>query len=318
MSDPYRIDVHHHYVPPPWLQARPAEIYGSVNSPPELLRGWSASRTREALDRHAIEYAVLSLSTPGVWFGEPAESARLARDCNEYGASVVREHPGRFGVFAALPLPDVDASLAEIAHALDELELDGIGLLTSYDGSWLGSARFAPVLEELDRRRAVVFVHPTAPACCAFVDDIPPSLTEFPFDTTRAITSLLYSGSLARFPQIRWIFSHGGGTVPMLAGRFAGNSYARSDAVRRRTGERPAADLRRLYYDVVAVTNEPAMAALRAFAPADRLLFGTDAPFIAGERTIEQLGGLGIEPGQMRRIERENALPLLPRLGSGG
>jgi predicted TIM-barrel fold metal-dependent hydrolase len=309
-----RVDVHHHYVPPVWWATKSDAIARGLNSPPTVMSTWTPEVSLGAMDHNGIESALLSLSTPGVWFGDADESRRLARACNEYGASLVRRHPQRFGVFAALPLPDVDGSLAEIEYVFDTLKLDGVGLLTSYDDLWPGNSRFAPVFDELDRRHARVFVHPTKASCCAAVDDIPPSLTEFPFDTTRAITSLLFAGTLTRCPNIRWIFAHGGGTIPMLAGRIAEANYGRSERVRARIVEDPRELLRRLYFDLVLVTDPVPMAALTTLAPASHLLFGTDYPFMPPQATIEGLARGGFDAPALRALERDNALALFPRL----
>jgi predicted TIM-barrel fold metal-dependent hydrolase len=313
MSRPHRIDVHHHYVPPEWLAEKSAPIARALASPPTVMAAWSPESSLEQLDRNGIQAALLSLSTPGVWFGDPQESRRLARNCNEYGAALLQRYPDRFGILAALPLPDVEGSLAEIAYIFDTLALDGIGLLTSYDGVWPGDQRFAPVFDELNRRHARVFFHPTTASCCAFVGDIPPSVTEFPFDTTRAVTSLLFSGTLARCPNIRWIFTHGGGTIPMLAGRITSTSYARSDAVRTRVSGDPRELLKQLFFDIVLVTDPPAMAALQTFSGASRLLFGTDYPFVDPRTSIDGLHRYGFDAPALLAIEQENARALFPR-----
>jgi predicted TIM-barrel fold metal-dependent hydrolase len=310
----HRVDVHHHYVPPTWWAAKSDDIARGLNSPPTVMSTWTPEVSLGEMDRSGIESALLSVSTPGVWFGDARESRRLARDCNEYGASLVQRYPQRFGVFAALPLPDVDGILAEIWYVFDTLKLDGVGLMTSYGDLWPGNAQFAPVFDELERRQARVFFHPTKPACCAFVDDIPPSVTEFPFDTTRAVTSLLFSGTLTRCPNVRWIFAHGGGTIPMLAGRIAETSHARSEAVRRRIAEDPRELLRRLYFDVVLATDPAAVAALTTLTSAAQLLFGTDYPFMAPRATIDGLQRCGLDAPALRAVERDNAYELFPRL----
>jgi predicted TIM-barrel fold metal-dependent hydrolase len=309
-----RIDVHHHFVPPAWIESHRAQIAAAIASPLERLAAWSAEASLDQLDRNGIATAILSLSTPGIWFGDTDATRRLARACNEYAADLVRRHPARFGFFAALPLPDIDASFAEMAYALDELGADGVGLLTNYDNVWLGDPSFAAIFEELQRRGARVFVHPTAPSPCVHVGDIPASVTEFPFDTTRAITSLLFAGTLTRCPDIRWIFCHGGGTIPMLAGRIATTSYARTTAVRDRTGGDARSILQGLYFDVVLATDPAAFAALRTFARPSNLLFGSDYPFVDPAATIATLEAVAGDAALLRAIARENALALFPRL----
>ena len=153
------------------------------------------------------------LSPVGFWFGDRQAAVRTARRVNEYAADLVRSHPGRFGLFAIIPLPDTEASLREIEYAYSDLKADGIGLATSYDDKWLGHPEYQPVLEELNRRKAVVFVHPTTPLCCrTLLPDVSPILIEIPQDTARAVTNLLFTGTFARFKDIRFIFTHAGGT----------------------------------------------------------------------------------------------------------
>ena len=271
----------------------------------------------EAMDqRHRT--AVTSISAPGLWFGDNEESVRLARLCNEYAASIRRDHPGRFGVFASLPLPDVDASLAEIEYALDTLGADGIGLLTSYGDRYPGDPAFAPVFDELDRRGAAVYFHPTNAPCSQCLPEIPAATLDFPFDTTRAVVSLLYSGTFARCRDIRFIFSHAGGTVPFLAERIA------------RLGARPGfkekvpngvlPELERLYYDTALSANWLAFRSLLELVAPDKVLFGSDYPFAPEATmtaTVKGLIELGLEPEVLRGIERNNALELFPGIRAG-
>lgn len=315
--EPHRIDVHHHILPPDYVTA-----VGDDRIGPLILAGrtpeWTPAMSVEAMDRHGIATAVTSISAPGLWFGDDEESVRLARLCNEYAAAIRRDHPGRFGVFASLPLPDVDASLAEIAYALDTLEADGIGLLTSYGDRYPGDPAFAPVFDELDRRGVVVYFHPTDAPCSRCLPEIPAATLDFPFDTTRAIVSLLYSGTFARCRNIRFIFSHAGGTVPFLAERIA------------RLGARPGfkekvpngvlPELERLHYDTALSANWLAFRSLLELVTPDKVLFGSDYPFAPEATmaaTVKGLIGLGLEPDVLRGIERDNALALFPRMAAG-
>jgi predicted TIM-barrel fold metal-dependent hydrolase len=310
-----RIDTHHHIIPPDWLAAKREQIL-AANSSTQAILDWTATGALAEMDRRNITAAIASITTPGVWFGDVAEGRRLARVCNEYGAQLSRDHPSRFGMFAALPLPDIDGSLAEIAYAYDTLKLDGIGLLTSYGEHWPGESIFDPVFAELNRRKAIVFFHPTGAACCAHVvGDLPPSIVEYGFNTTRAIESMLFSGTFNRYPDIRYIFSHGGGTVPFLADRIGSTSYARRPEVRALLPDGPGPVLRTLYFDVVSVSNPPAMAALRAMMPASRLLFGTDNPFVAPSATIDGLAALNLPAPLLASIQHDNAAALFPRFG---
>ena len=218
--DAHRIDVHHHILPPDYVAT-----VGDDRIGPLILSGktpeWTPQSSIEAMDRNGIATAITSISAPGFWFGNTAQTIELCRHSNEYATKIRRDHPGRFGTFAGLPLPDVEASMAEIAYALDTLKADRIGLLTSYGDQYPGDAAFAPVFDELDRRGAVVYFHPTNAPCSQCLPEIPAATLDFPFDTTRAIVSLLFGGTFARRRNIRFIFSHAGGTVPFLAERIA-------------------------------------------------------------------------------------------------
>ncbi len=311
---PHRIDTHHHPYPPAYLAKTADTLRRTTHAFYDRLNRWQPEQALEAMDRGGIAAAVLSISTPSVWLGDAAASRVLARECNDYCARMQRDHKGRFGHFASLPLPDVDGSLREIEHVFDTLGADGIALATNYDDRYPGDDAFAPVFDELNRRKAVIYFHPTATSF-AFdrVKDIPPPTVEFPFDTTRTVTSLLFSGTLARCPDIRWIFSHGGGALPMVAHRLAGLARNRPELAARVPGG-VANALRKLYVDVVGVTSPGALAAILDVVPKSHLLFGTDFPFWKPEETIEGLKGLNLPPADLAAIERDNALALMPGL----
>jgi 6-methylsalicylate decarboxylase len=320
MASPLRIDTHHHLYPPRYI-AEHGERIAMVGRgiPASVALDWTPERSLETMDEDGVSFAVLSISTPGVWFGDADAARGLARDCNEYGARLVADRKDRFGMFAAIPLPDVDTSLAEIAYALDTLKLDGIGLMTSYGGLYPGDRRFAPVFDELERRKAVVYLHPTAPdGCWDMVPDVPAAIAEFPFDTTRAVMSLLYGGTLARCPSIRFIVSHGGGTVPFLADRIA--SLARrpgADVLAARVPLGVEHELKKLYYDVVSIAGNPhGMAALRGLVPSSQLLFGSDYPYLRPQRTVDGLKRLALSDEESAAIDHANAQALFPRLAA--
>jgi len=217
-------------------------------------------------------------------------------------------------MFAVLPLPHVDESLKEIDYALTALICDGFKMQTSYETQWPGDPAFAPVFDELDRRKATIYFHPTVPGCCAtLLPDINPPLIEYPFDTTRAILSLAFGGTVTRCPNINFIFSHGGGTIPMLAHRVA-SLVTRSKALATRLPNGAIAEFRKLNFDVVTATNPPGMAALLKFTTAAKLLFGTDVPYMQAEDTVSGLAGLGLGAADIRAIECDNALRLMPSL----
>jgi predicted TIM-barrel fold metal-dependent hydrolase len=302
-----RIDVHHHFIPP-----FHAEIMASRRSggrPPK----WSAQMSLDDMDKSGIATAILSLVQPAAWFADDVPlSRRVARDCNEYGAKLVRDHPGRFGLFAAISPPDIEGSLKEIEYALDTLKADGIGLLTSYGDRYLGDPAFEPLYAELNRRKAVVYVHPTTPACCGnILPGIGPSTIEFATDTTRTVTQLVFSGFATRFPDIRWIFSHSGGTLPFLTGRLEVLQGVKKDP---RLPDGPLPVLRRFHYELAQGHTAGQIAALLKMAPASQLLYGTDFPFRDGADVNAGIAAYGFDANELRAIERETALKLLPRL----
>ena len=255
-------------------------------------RGWRSDESRffeldsGADDRSNEQKRRLdgcSLPCPGrILDGDREAAARMSRRGNEYAADLVRNHPGRFGHFAIIPLPDTDASLREIEYAYSVLKADGITLLTSYDDKWLGHPDYQPVFEELNRRKAVVFVHPTTPLCCrTLLPDVPPGILQIPQDTTRAVTNLVFTGTLAKFHDIRFIFSHAGGDVPMVVGRM--QQYA-PKSVAEKAPNGIEYELKRHYYDIAGTAYGPAIAALKSLVPTTQILFGSDNPFRAPHR----------------------------------
>jgi len=315
-SSPRVIDTHHHFYAPEYQKAW-LDWEDKRNIPHFSQQvGWSREKAVEEMDKAGVRTSILSLaSTPGVWFdaGVP-EAARMARLCNEYGAGMVRDFPGRFGLFATLPMVDVDASLKEIAYAFDVLKVQGVGLQTNYGDKWPGDAAYRPIFEELNRRRAVVYFHPLVASCCGRLSvGTFPAVIEVPHDTTRAVVSLLLSGSFARYRDIKWLFSHAGGTIPMLAGRinFFHGSAKNADQFAPQGVE---AELKRLYYDTANATHPASMAALLKLAPESHVVFGSDYPYVPMDTQIAALGKLQLAEGTVRAIESSNALRLLPGL----
>jgi len=315
-AGPRIIDTHHHIFPPVFTARNLKRMTDdSPTFPGSFYTNWTPRYSLEQMDQNGVATAIASMTSPGIWFGNAEEGRKNARDCNEYGAKMAQDYPGRFGMWGAIPLPDTDGSLREIEYIYDKLKLDGIGLLTSYDdGKLLGHPNFAPVLEEINRRKAVIFVHPTVSCCAMSIRHVNRVAIDFPTDTTRTITDLIYSGSLMRFPNIRWIFSHGGGTIMMLTPRLAGAGM---------TAEEKAAtipngfehELQKLYYDIASVSLSPIpMAAVLKGIPKEHLLFGSDIPFFTIERIATAVNKIEVSAGDLRMIQRENALQLLPRL----
>jgi predicted TIM-barrel fold metal-dependent hydrolase len=253
-----------------------------------------------------------------VWFGDAQEARRLARELNEFAtARMVGDYKGRFGLFAVLPLPDVEGSLREIAYAFDTLKADGVGLLTSYGNVWLGDKSLSPVFEELNRRKAIVYTHPTDAMCCqGLIPGVANQTLEYPTDTTRTIVSLVASDAATRYADVRFIFSHAGGTITSVAGRVLGpaagpDAFSKPPAPNSRLYH-----LRRFYYDTAGSANPVAMQALKTMVPVSQIVFGTDGPFFDGAPQVAGLQNSGFTREELRGIERENALLLLPRFKS--
>jgi 6-methylsalicylate decarboxylase len=304
-----RIDAHVHILPADYR----AELERRSLLPPGI-PPWSADLVDDLMDRHDIDAAVLSLAPPGVFFGDQGLANELARLVNERTAQFVAAARDRFAGLAVLPLPDVDAALAELHHALDVLELDGVGLLSNGAGTYPGASDWDPLFDELERRGTYVFLHPTMPPHALPVATHPVWLYEFPFDTTRAVANLIYSGTLERCPSVRLQVAHLGGTVPFLAHRLASLAAREPD---RATGA-PAgvlADLRRLYYDTGLSNNMVALAATLEVAPPDHVVFGTDWPYADLPEAGDPAPGLAALDASVRaRIDASNITALVPRL----
>jgi predicted TIM-barrel fold metal-dependent hydrolase len=306
---PFRIDVHHHMAPPDYI----ADVVGRRTRVGPQLQGWSPAASIAEMDRAGVGVAILSITTPGLWFGDDEKARHLARLCNDYGAKLAADHPGRFGLFAALPFPDVDGSLKEIEYALDELKADGIGLFTSYGDKWLGHPSFAPIYEELNRRKAVVYTHPTINNCCRnLIPDVSEAIIEYGTDTTRTIADFVFSGSAAHYPDLRMIFSHAGGTMPFLIERFV--NLAKEPKLAARLPHGVLSELKRFYYDTAQSSNPGAMSSLKELVAASQIVFGTDFPFRTLEEHVEGLAHCGFSAAELMAIERDNALSLLPHL----
>ena len=309
------IDTHHHFYPPEyqklWLdyedQRKLPHFPGQV--------AWSKTKAIEDMDKAGIRASMLSIaSTPGVWFDlGPDKANELARACNDFAAEMMRENPGRFGLFATLSMLDIDKTLKEIEYAFDTLKADGVGLQSNYGDKWLGNAAYKPVFEELNRRKAVVYVHPLVASCCAQLSvGTFPAVIEVPHDTTRTVTSLLLAGGFARWRDIPWLFSHAGGTIPMMAGRIE-SFYGARPNLREFAPDGILGELRRLNYDTANATSAPAIAALLKLVPASRVTYGSDYPYFQLDQ-IKNLEQLGLDAADLRAIGSENAIKLIPRL----
>lgn len=301
-----RIDTHHHMVPPryaEWLASQGLDAGGRA------IPAWTPEAALALMGSIGVERAILSVSTPGVHLGDDAQARRWAREVNEYAAQVRADRPQSFGFFATLTLPDVEGAIAEAAHALDVLGADGVVLLASVRGTYLGDASIEPLMAELDRRAAVVFVHPSelpGPA----VPGIPPFAADFLLDTTRAAIHMARAGWLERYPRVRIILSHGGGFVPYAAERIARVCSDRNETAH------GIERLRRYYFDTALSSSPYALPALLAFADPSHITFGSDWPYAPAERSqhfARLLDEFPLDAAQRQAIHRGNAIALFDR-----
>ncbi len=314
-----RFDLHHHFFPPVAKKR-----YGRYRP----IQDYSPAKAIEEMDEAGVETAFLSLPTR---LGDDPDAIRkeaigFAREANEYAAGVASDYRGRFGFFAFLPLPDVDASLHEIEHAFDTLGADGVGLLTSYGNRWLGDAAFQPVFDELNRRHAIIYSHPTDGPCCHdLLPNTIPHTVEWNTDTSRAIWSMINDGTdrppvttpgtsaATRYANIKFVWSHGGGTLLGLIGRFLGQGSTRN--VEFPTTAEPDSKLhhlRRFYYDTALSANRIQMQALKELVGPSQIVFGSDFPFMPIHDTVDALKKCGFSAEELRGISRDNALRILP------
>ena len=318
MTDQFtdRIDVHFHYLSPEYREKMIDAVGGSPAgfAAPQ----WSAEAALAMMDRMGIATGMLSVSSPGVHFGNDAKARLLARSVNEFAARTIGDYRGRFGGFASLPLPDVDGALEEIAYALDTLKLDGVVMLTNFNGVYLGDKRLDPVFDELNRRAAVVFIHPTSPICWQqSALGYPRPMIEFTFDSTRAVVNLIFSGTTVRCPKLRIIVPHAGGTLPFLARRIGmfGRGLAGG------SGSTPVSTeehLRQLYYDLAGSPGSNALAPLLEMTERSHILYGSDyvhtPESVVSAHLAELLSSKLLSAEDFRAIGRGNALALFPRL----
>lgn len=310
------IDVHHHFIPDEYR----VELIRSGNGKPDGMPSvpeWSELRALDFLDEAGIDVALLSISTPGVLL-DGCSAVDLAKLTNNSAAGLIERNPERFGAFATLPLPDVDESLREIDRSLGELRFDGVTLLTHYGERYLGDRSFDPVFEELNRRGATVFLHPTSPIGCECTSlGFPRPFLEFMFDTTRTVANLIYSGTLDDFPAIDWIVPHAGAALPILSSRIEQIRHVAPDTC---AAIEPVAHyLSRCYYDLAGSRPTGALSALTDMVDPAQLLFGSDWPFTPAARAAGGIESLALTTEltdeQIDGAFHRNATRLFPRLG---
>jgi predicted TIM-barrel fold metal-dependent hydrolase len=307
-----RIDIHHHFLPPSFVDALAQSDHPAAAKVTAL--GWSPERSLAMMDASGVETAIVSLSLPGASFDGAANPAALARQGNEVAARMMADYPGRFGAFASLPMLDARAAMTEVEYALDTLKLDGVMLLSNVRGRYLGDAAFDPLLAELDRRRAIVFLHPNRAPSPGWNDFV-----EFPHEVTRALASLTESGGIERYPRIRYILAYGGGTIPFIAARVTvvgmdvfGNLLTTMIRYLKR-----ARTMQRMNYDLTASTDPFAWRALYGQTKPTRILMGSNYPWtppaVFARQQAQLRGFEDLDPPRIEAIERANALKLFPR-----
>jgi aminocarboxymuconate-semialdehyde decarboxylase len=314
----FTVDIHHHLLPDFYRRVTEHDGHSVGGVLPAV---WSQASAVSFMDDAGIDIAIASISAPGVHLGDDAAALALARRCNDFLAEMVRSRPDRFGGFAILPLPDVDDALDELVRALDQLCLDGVVLLTNAQGHYLGDPLYRRLFDELQRRAAVVFIHPTmSPDASAHSLGLPDSLLDFPVDTSRTVAHMRYSGTFARTPDVKYVLSHAGGTVPYLAGRFA--IIDEMGVLPDDDGTRgSAADtFRRLYWDTALSWSDPTLHTLRDVVGLDHVLYGSDYPYL--RRDIAVRGRAELEASRelsdadRAAVFHGAAIRLLPRLAA--
>ena len=306
-----RFDFHHHFASPRYL----AFVLNKKSSGYQTWEKYSVPKQLDTMDKAGVTTSFLSMTTPGIAYGNDEETRALARDMNDFAAKLISDYKGRFALFAVLPLPNIDASLREIEYAFDKLGAIGIGTMTSYNNKYLGDPMYAPILEEINRRKAIFYTHPIdAPCCQNLIPNVGPTVIEYNTDTSRTIASIIVSGAANRTPDITYIFSHAGGTMPYLVERFGVGGPDNLAEVLARTPEPNSRlyHLRRFYYDTAQSTNPIQMQALKMFAGSSQIVFGADYPFSNIYGHVQGLQKCGFTAQELRGIDRENGLRFLP------
>jgi 6-methylsalicylate decarboxylase len=323
-TDARRIDAHSHFTSPGWFKELEA-----ANLVPAARKGWTPAKSIEFMDKAGTETALIStgqaggaftgdrLAQRGVSPAQAMESVkRLARESNEYGTKMVSDYRNRFGLFASLPMPDVDASMKELEYALDTLKADGAFLPSSWGNKYIGDKSFEPLLAELNRRKTVVYTHPTDAACCInIIPGLIPNTIEYGTDTTRMIMSLIVSGAALKYPNIQWIFSHAGGSMPFLIERIIGGRGDLAQILAKPAEPNSKlAQLRQFHYDTAQSSNPVAMTALKRVVGISQIVFGTDFPYSNMADHVKGLAECGAFNAQeLQMIYRNNVGKMLPK-----
>ena len=316
MSIP-RIDVHHHVLPEFYKDSQRA--VGISGTAYRGFPDWTPEKSLALMETTNTAASILSFTSPGIFFGDIDVTRNLARQCNDYLAQLAADYPGKFGGFAFLPLPDIDASLREIERVLDVLKLDGITLLTSVDERYIGHPDFEPIYEELNHRKAVTFIHPCyPPGTEAQGWNIPRMIVDYPFETTRVATNLIFNGVMERLPDIQFILSHSGGALPFLAHRIT--IFDSQTPFQEKYPKGALHYIKQFYFDTALSGDTAALDCLSSIADSERILFGSDYPYISETVAEAETAGFdsykGFDKETFDAINRGNAKILFPRFAS--
>lgn len=304
-----RIDTHHHFFMPTLVQKMQEK---KIAFKPAL--EWSIQRTLDDMDAAGTKTSILSVTTPQVGFLDVESAKTVARESNEYAAKLGGDYKGRFGSFAMLPMLNMDDALKEIEYSLDVLKADGIGILTSYGDKWLGHPMYAPVMDELNRRKAILYTHPTSANCCNnLIPNTPPTVIEYGTDTSRTIVDIIFSGTAARCQDIKFIFSHAGGTIPFLTERLQ-KMPELNPKLKEKVPFGVMHELQRFYYDTAWTSNGYVLPSLLKLVSKDKVLFGSDYPYRTGADNVRGLMDYGFSKKDLKQITHDNAVAIIPRL----
>jgi 6-methylsalicylate decarboxylase len=289
------LDFHHHVTPPEYVKQM--EKHGVTGNTGVKFKKFDPGKNLKIMSKAKIDKAFLSISTPGVYVKNDKVSAHVARISNEYIAAMKRDHPNRYGGFAALPYPGREESLKELEYAYETLNLDGVALMSNVQGTYLGEAGYDELFSELNKRKAIVFIHPND----ILIDKGPyigiTGTLEWVIDTTRAAYNLYLNGYLEKYKEIRYVLSHGGGALPVLASKIVKKSLRKeSTTISDKTVEDNMNLLRRFYFDTAQRGNE-ILSGLHAFCGGDQVVFGSDMPYqppfeiLAGQKELKAFNG---------------------------
>ncbi len=309
---PRYVDIHHHVCPTPLAAAMKREGRGQITTLQQCL---------DEMEKSGTQLAVNTCASPVDYTHSRGEAQKLIRDCNDYMARMRSDYPGRFAVFAMLPLTNddpankenIDACLKEIEYAYDTLKVEGVHFFTSAGEIFVGDPVLNPIMDELNRRKAVIKTHPAVNPCCE-LDPLKKfggtGISELGNDTQRAISVWLYSGAAQKYRDVKLIWSHAGGSLLGQLQRYHGDHV--DEKWKAVLPQGANAELKRMYYDTAQAYHPATLMALKALVPNDHILFGTDWPFLTAAQTAEGIEAAKVfSKDEWAAIKGPNARKLL-------